>query len=244
MLPVRDNNPSGTIPFVTVGLIFVNIFVYLIEASHKDQELALFLFNFGFVPAKLTYFIKSGDGMIFNGIIPTFSSMFLHGGLAHLVSNMWYLWIFGDNVEYHFGHVKFLLFYILSGFAATFTHFLLEPYASVPAIGASGAISGVLGAYFLCFPKARVLTFLPVPVLRSFRGLISTAEVPGFLFLGFWFVLQLYNSGLFPLIEGPSSSGVAYWAHIGGFVGGMIFLFILPKNKKFKPVMARVKDAT
>ncbi len=216
MIPLRDTIPSQTFPIINITLIVVNVLIFLLTQFLPDDQHRLFLSNFGVVPARMTYAF-GGEGATPLAVVPLFTSMFLHAGWFHLIFNMLYLWIFGDNVEDAMGHFRYLVFYVLCGLAATATHIFFSPLSEVPVVGASGAIAGVLGAYFLLYPRSRVLTLVP---LLFFFSLI---ELPAFVFLGFWFVIQ-FLSGLFS-IGAPSAGGVAWWAHVGGFASGAVLVF-------------------
>ncbi|MBU2992670.1 rhomboid family intramembrane serine protease [Octadecabacter sp. 1_MG-2023] len=205
MLPIRDHNPSERTPYVTYALIAINIAVFawqygvLTNVSSSNQ----FLIDYAFWPV----LFESGDG--YTGM---FTHMFLHGGLMHIAGNMLFLWIFGDNMEEEFGHVPFLIFYIASGLAAAYLQYLPNTGSQIPMVGASGAIAGVMGGYLLLFPKARVdIFFFFVIFFRIF-------SLPSFVVLGVWMALQVFN-GLGSDLNG---GGTAYWAHVGGFIAGMV----------------------
>lgn len=228
MIPIKDDIPSRTFPIVNISLIIINIFFFLVEVSMGERLAALFN-NFGVVPAKFlaSYYVVQ-DRVVYVGlterVIPLFTSMFLHGGWFHLFGNMLYLWIFGDNVEDRMGHLRYLLFYILCGLSANITHILFTPVSTIPSVGASGAIAGVLGAYLLLYPTARVV------VLVVLFFWIDFIALPAVIVLGFWFVVQFF-SGLASIgVQSASSGGVAWWAHIGGFVTGMALLFVFKKR--------------
>ncbi len=213
MIPLRDDNPRRTFPFVTYLLVAANVLAFFWELS-LGQQLDRALFNIAFIPAR--YWLPGNWVFDLSTIV---ISMFLHGGLMHIGSNMLYLWIFGDNVEDRLGHFRYLLFYLLCGFLATFAHAVFSPASSIPAIGASGAIAGVLGAYLILYPHARVMTLLPIFFF------ITVRELPAILLLGFWFVLQLFSGvGSLGVRDAQDVGGVAYFAHIGGFVAGMLFI--------------------
>jgi membrane associated rhomboid family serine protease len=210
MFPLRDTIRSRTVPYVNYGIIALNVLVFLFEASMGQSGFNRLLLQFGLTPSRLT---------LANPIsyITLVSSVFLHGSWFHLISNMWTLFIFGDNVEDRLGHAGYLVFYLTVGVVAGLSHSLLVSGSQVPTVGASGAIAGVLGAYFLLFPHGRVLTFIPLFILPWL------IEIPAFIYLGFWFVSQL-SSGLLSLGHlgtGGSFSGIAWWAHIGGFLAGL-----------------------
>jgi membrane associated rhomboid family serine protease len=203
MFPIRDHNPSGRRPLVTYALILANVVVFLsYYPLMNGQQLNAFVYDWGMVPR----FLSQGAG--WHGLI---SHMFLHGGWMHLLGNMLFLFIFGDNVEDELGHVKFGLFYLLCGLAAAMLQFLADPMSSVPMIGASGAIAGVMGGYLLFFPRAKV------DVLFIFIIFFRVFAIPAWIVLGVWFGVQLVNGA-----AGPAGAGVAYLAHIGGFVAGVL----------------------
>ncbi|CUS98546.1 rhomboid family intramembrane serine protease [Candidatus Kryptobacter tengchongensis] len=226
MIPLKDTIPSQRYPIVTVTLIILNVFTFLFELS-LGEDLSGFFDLFGVVPA--TYFELKESGAPFWLIYyPFLTSMFLHGGWMHLIGNMIYLWVFGDNVEDRMGHLRFFVFYILCGVFASFAHVYTNPHSEVPAVGASGAISGVLGAYFLLFPHSRVITLIPI---FFFFDLI---EVSAFVFLGLWFLIQFFN-GVASLGAATyaTSGGVAWWAHIGGFVAGFLLSFAFIRRGRY-----------
>ncbi|MCI0706288.1 MAG: rhomboid family intramembrane serine protease [Ignavibacteriae bacterium] len=213
MIPLKDKNPTHRVPVVNISIIVLNVVAFLYELS-LGPELESFFYVYGVVPNTVS---TAFSEMSLNGgvLISLFSSMFLHGGFLHLGGNMLYLWVFGDNVEDKLGHGRYALFYILCGLGATVAHIVISPNSPIPTVGASGAISGVLGAYLLMFPRARVVTVIPIFFF------LQVAELPALVVLGLWFVLQFFN-GLASL--GPETAGmggVAWWAHIGGFVAGL-----------------------
>ncbi|MBV9463129.1 MAG: rhomboid family intramembrane serine protease [Verrucomicrobiae bacterium] len=203
MIPLRDDNPTRTFPGVTILLIAVNVLVFFYQSALPEARLEHFLASFTMVPAEVT-------GSAPGAYRSIFTSMFLHANLMHLLGNMLFLWIFGNNVEDILGHLPYLLFYLLCGIGADFAHILSSAHSQIPTLGASGAISGVLGAYILLFPRAQVLTFL-------FYRLIY---VPAWVFLGVWFIGQVLAGGM----GGGESGGVAVWAHVGGFIVGAVLL--------------------
>jgi membrane associated rhomboid family serine protease len=216
MIPLRDENPTATTPYVTVGLIIINCLVFLYELFLGPYQTQFFL-HFGVIPRELTNMTRlyaQTEASPVPVFLTPFTSMFIHGGIAHLVGNMLYLWIFGNNVEDAIGHAPFLVFYLFCGLTASLTHILTNINSNVPMVGASGAIAGVLGAYFLLFPKARVITLV---ILFFFIRLV---RIPAMFLLGFWFLLQLLNAG-------ASTGNVAWFAHIGGFLTGLITVRIL-----------------
>ncbi len=219
MIPLRDDNPSTTRPVVTWLLILANVLVFAFMLTLRSETaLNRFILAYGAIPGELTG--RIGNAPV--GEYPTLiTSMFLHGGWLHLIFNMLYLWIFGDNVEDLMGHGGFLVFYVLTGLAAGWTQILLSPASSVPLIGASGAISGVLGAYLVLFPRARILSLVPFGI---FSRLVA---VPAYFFLPLWFVIQLF-SGFGSL--GGEGGGVAFWAHVGGFVAGAVLVLVFARR--------------
>jgi membrane associated rhomboid family serine protease len=221
VIPLRDHNPTRTFPFITIALIVANIAVFLYQVSlmlHGERALTQFIYHMAMFPAEVAHDFGPEAAR------SVFTSMFLHGGLLHIAGNMLYLWVFGNNVEDAMGHFRFLVFYLLCGVAAAAGHVIVSPNSNVPTMGASGAIAGVLGAYLLLHPRARVDTWIPVWWL-----LFTTVEVPAFFFLVLWFVMQLVN-GLPSLMFDPAHGGVAWWAHIGGFVAGFILIPIFKRR--------------
>lgn len=215
MIPLRDRNPTRRVPVVNIALIIANIAVYVWSVS-LGPEIERIYFQYGVVPSDVV--LAFAQYRYMDAVLPFFTSMFLHGGLLHLGGNMLYLWIFGDNIEDRLGHARYAWFYVVCGLAAGLSHLGLDPGSDVPTVGASGAISGVLGAYLVLFPRARVLTVIPVFFF------LQIAELSAIFVLGFWFVMQFLN-GLVSLgygIEG--SGGVAWWAHVGGFVAGVVLI--------------------
>src|SRR3989339_1236013 len=202
MFPYKDDTPTQTFPFVTIGIIAINVLAYLWEILSPVGERYI-IDNYGAIPSGLLSFEKT---QALHPIATVFSSMFLHGGLLHVGGNMLYLWIFGDNIEDRLGHFRFFVFYLLSGLIASLTHIIMLPDSTLPMIGASGAIAGVLGAYFLLYPRAHVLT------LVFFFFFVDIVKIPALVFLGLWFIFQLLSSG--------AGGGIAWYAHIGGFGAG------------------------
>ena len=221
MIPLRDNIPSQRAPIVTVGIIIVNVLVFLNQLTLPPRAAARFVYAYGLIPLE----ISSGD-LLVSHPVPIYAtiltSMFVHGGLFHIAGNMLYLWIFGDNVEDRMGRRRFVIFYLLSGLAAAAAQILSNPFSRVPMVGASGAISGVLGAYLLLFPHARVVTLI------FFGWFIRLVEIPALVVLGFWIVVQVLN-GLLTL--GVQAGGVAWFAHIGGFVAGLVM--VIPLRRRY-----------
>lgn len=217
MIPLRDNVPNETTPFVNYALIGINALAFLYQLTLGDAELARFLHDYGVVPADYLHLGRFGDPILTGAVSPLLTSMFLHGGWMHILGNMLFLWVFGDNVEDRFGHVRYLGLYLLFGLTASVAHIAFSMGSEIPTIGASGAVSGVLGAYLVFYPAARVKALLPLGFIMFYR------ELPAMLFLGLWFGLQLF-SGVMSLGAG-AAGGVAWWAHIGGFVIGATTAF-------------------
>jgi len=222
MIPLKDTVPSNTIPVVNYLLIGLNAAVFLFELS-LGRHLDAFILHYGLVPARFTDLLQS-EGLHLAAFVPVFVSMFLHGGWLHLLGNMLFLYIFGDNVEDRFGHFRYLVFYLVAGVAAAATQVYFNPASEVPMVGASGAIAGVLGAYVFLFPTARVVTLIPIFFF------FQVVELPAYLFLGIWFVLQIV-SGLLSLGIGGDAGGVAWWAHVGGFAAGAVLFPFLRKAR-------------
>lgn len=228
MFPIKDNNPSQTFPFVNWLIIIANIAAFVYEVK-LGENAAAFIDEFALTPSKIP---AINFDTLFSPQITIYSTFltntFLHGGIGHILGNMWTLFIFGDNVEDRMGHFRYLLFYLLSGVIASFTHFYLYQDSTVPALGASGAISAVMGAYMFLFPKAKIIFFIPI-----FFIIPLFIPIPAFIYLAFWFVGQFYN-GTLTYYMGESSTGIAFWAHIGGFVSGAILFSFFLKSKKRK----------
>ncbi len=221
MIPIADESPRGFIPFVNYIFLAVNIFVYFFLQPSDIHAVELFFMRFGLIPAEFT------NGATFlKGVINIFTSMFLHGGFWHLAGNMLYLWIFGDNIEYTVGHGRYFVFYICVGIGAALLQVIMSPSSTVPMVGASGAISGVLGAYLLKFPRNRI------SVLFFIFFFIKIIQVPAILVLSLWFLFQVYNS-FFSLIPGSAGGGVAYFAHIGGFLAGLFLIKLFERRQKY-----------
>lgn len=219
MLPLYDTVRTRKFPLINVLLIAANVLVFLYELRLGPSALESFIFTWGLVPARLT-----SDPT--HAWITIFTAMFLHGGWFHVLSNMWFLHIFGDNVEARMGGIRYLIFYLLSGVAAVLLQTYIQPASQVPMIGASGAIAGVLGAYLVSFPRSRIASL--VPILFIF----TIVEVPAAIFLIFWFITQVY-SGLFAM-QGASASGIAWWAHIGGFIFGLIMVVFFARRPVYQ----------
>jgi len=214
VFPLQDNIPSRRPPIVTVLIIALNCFIFCAELSLPRQALERAIFFLGIVPRRFTGGDWGSDLCVTaNSLWPFITSMFLHGGWMHIISNMWVLWIFGDNVEDRMGHVRFLIFYLLCGVCAGVLHVFFNPNSMTATIGASGAIAGVLGAYFFLFPSAQIIVFFPLLFWPIFFVL------PAFVYLSIWFFMQ-FLSGSLSLVSGSAVGYVAWWAHVGGFVTG------------------------
>ena len=213
MIPIRDTTPSKTVPVVNNTIIGINVVFFLVQMAQGPAQ-NQFVYLYGLVPAKFTVPQVSVYFSFGQNILSLFTFMFLHGGFMHLIGNMWSLYIFGDNVEERLGPARYIAFYLLCGLASGMSHLLLNARSNIPTIGASGAIAGVMGAYFILYPRSRILTLIPIIIIPWF------VEIPAFFFLGIWFVLQFINAA------GSSghAGGIAWWAHIGGFVFGILFL--------------------
>jgi membrane associated rhomboid family serine protease len=215
MIPLRDSQPSYSTPYVTIGLIVVNVLVFLYTVALDPFSRNHFIMEYGMIPARL-----QGLDLL--------TSMFLHGGWLHLIGNMWFLWVFGDNIEDTLGHGKYLLFYLLCGAAASMGHFVLSMESRVPTVGASGAIAGVMGAYLVKFPHSRIVTLVFLFVF------MTTVEVPAVLILLYWFVIQLF-SGVGSIAHSQlSEGGVAWFAHVGGFLAGMALILLMARGERYR----------
>ena len=228
MIPLRDSIPSIRRPTLGYTIIILNVLIFFVEMSMGPQ-LEEFIHIFGFVPRNFLLYL--GQGNLAGSLIPIFTSMFLHGGWLHLIANMWTLYIFGDNVEDSLGHVKFLILYLVSGAVGCLAQLLSAPSSTVPMVGASGAIAGVMGAYFSLFPSARILTLIPILFF-------VVIEVPAYFFLGLWFLLQFF-SGTFSILGAKTHVGVAFWAHVGGFLAGYLVLRLLAPGRARSPFKTR-----
>ncbi len=223
MFPLQDILPRRRSPFVTWTIIAINVFFFFIEISLPQEALRAIIFKYGVVPARYTDPHWPEHAISY---WPFITNMFLHGGWMHLIGNMWTLWIFGDNVEDTLGHFRYLIFYFLCGITASITHVIFSHSTTVPAIGASGAIAGVMGAYFLLFPHSRIIAFIPIFFFPWF------IEVPAVFYFGFWFLSQLLSGTITNIVAPRMGGGIAWWAHIGGFIAGMILVPILKGRRR------------
>jgi membrane associated rhomboid family serine protease len=225
MIPLKDTIPRIGFSFITWTLILLNAIIFVFEISIPKDSLQQLFYFFGLVPARYTYpkwaFIH---GLSPDNYLPFLTNMFLHGGWLHIIGNMWFLHLFGSTVEDRMGHLRFLSFYLLSGITANLIFFMFDPHSAIPEFGASGAIAGIMGAYIVMFPKAQILTLIPILFIPFFLNL------PAFFYLGFWFLIQVF-SGTLSFASHSAGGGVAWWAHVGGFVTGIVLLPFF-KNRK------------
>jgi len=213
VIPLRDVIPSRTTPYITITIIGLNALAWFYELALPGNLLPLFLQFYGVVPANF-----HASSLV--------TSMFLHGSWSHVLGNMWYLWIFGDNVEDRVGHGRFIIFYLLCGFAAAIGQTVMDPDSTLPMIGASGAIAGVMGAYFVLYPKSRVLTLIPLIIFWE------VIEIPATFLLGFWFLMQLFSAGAIAVTANSAGGGVAFMAHVAGFICGVGGIFVFRQRQR------------
>jgi rhomboid family protein len=229
MIPIRDDTPRFSTPYITYFIIALNTVVFLLELSvgaQSHRALNGLIYQFGVVPVHFERALAGASSFSLPALSLTIlTSMFLHGGWLHIIGNMWFLWIFGDNIEDYIGHFPYLLFYLVSGFVAAVSQILLNVGSQVPIIGASGAIAGVMGAYFVLYPRARVLTLVPLIIFFTFWWL------PAWIFLGVWFVFQFLSGTATSIADTSHSGGVAFWAHVGGFVTGIVLIKLMPERR-------------
>ncbi len=241
MLPLKDDAPRITTPYITWFLLVANVLVFLFELTIRGSgNLNQFMMQFGIVPAKINVMLTHGGTVPYSLVyklglrhvswadvlLPILTSMFLHGGWWHVISNMWALWIFGDNVEDHLGHGLYLLFYLLSGIAGALVHVIFNINSTLPTVGASGAIAGVMGAYFVLFPSARVLTLVPFIF-------VFFVWLPAWIFVGYWFIVQFLSGAAMAIAAtSQNDSGVAVWAHVGGFLAGIALIKLFPSRPR------------
>ena len=228
MLPLRDDQPRYSTPWVNYFLIGINLAIFFFEASLNRRGLNQLIGTFGVVPSHLTALLSGSTRYPLPVVaVPFFTSLFLHGSWMHVIGNMWFLFIFGDNVEDYLGHFKYLIFYLLTGVIAMGTHVVMNMHSTAPAVGASGAIAGVLGAYFVLYPKARVLTWFPP---------IFFFHVSAWIILGYWFLLNFLSGTATELaLQRPTMGGVAFWAHVGGFVAGALLVKVIGERRMRYP---------
>jgi membrane associated rhomboid family serine protease len=226
MIPLRDDAPRYTTPYVTYFLIVFNLLIFLFAETLTPRLYRAFNSQFGFVPVRVGAWL---DGAVpaESALIPALTSMFLHSGWLHLIFNMWFLYIFGDNVEDRLGHFRFVMFYLAAGLGGNLLHYVFNSGSSLPTVGASGAIAGVMGAYFLLFPSARVLTLIPLFLIWPILWL------PAWVYLGYWFVGQFISGAASTMTAHVQGGGVAFWAHVGGFVSGIGLIRLLPARRSY-----------
>ena len=226
MIPIRDTIPHRHFPLAVWALIAINAFMFLRELALPPEAAEQFIYLFGLVPARFTHAAWAARvGFPPLDYWPFLTTMFLHGGWLHIIGNMWFLYLFGDNVEDRMGPLRFLAFYLLCGLAAGIVHVVTNPASTVPAVGASGAIAGVMGAYIALFPRARIVAMFPIFFYPVFF------QVPAFVYLGFWFLMQFF-SGTLAIATQREVSGIAWWAHVGGFAAGILtfWIFLRPRE--------------
>jgi membrane associated rhomboid family serine protease len=225
MIPLRDENPTRTFPFVTILLMAVNaaVFIYQVWLGPAAEQ---FVLQLAAIPLEVTHFRNLPESTLLPPLLSVVTSMFLHGGFMHIAGNMLFLWIFGNNIEDFLGHVRFIIFYLACGLAAAGLQIVLTPSSTIPMVGASGAISGIMGAYLLLYPKARIVTLV-------FLGFfIRIVRIPAYFFLVFWFLLQLVNA--FFIVGAAEGGGVAFFAHIGGFVAGLVLVRLMEPKRRLR----------
>jgi len=221
MIPLKDENPKKNLPFINFLFIISNIFVFIYQPS-SEQLLQAFYNSYGLIPNNFTNIFQGETPQLLAILQSLITSLFVHGGFMHLAGNMLFLWVFGDNIEYAIGHINYFFFYIFCGVIAAFTQVFIEPDSVIPLIGASGAISGILGAYIIKFPKNKVTTLFIIIIF------IKIVKIRAVYLLGIWFLFQIFQ-GYFSLGQ-ESMGGVAWFAHIGGFISGIILVNILKKR--------------
>jgi len=224
MIPLRTDQPRFSTAFVTGFLIAVNLLIYFAEFSLSPRAEMQLVYQFGLIPAHVIALLSGGRQMeLAAALVPVVTSMFLHASWMHVIGNMWFLWIFGGAIEDHLGHLQFLAFYLFSGVAAALLQVILSPESRVPTVGASGAIAGVLGAFFLLYPKSRVLTWFP-PIFLFY--------LPAWVMLGYWFVLQFIGGAVTATTQASQMGGIAFWAHVGGFIAGILLVKVFPERPR------------
>jgi membrane associated rhomboid family serine protease len=217
MIPLKDNNPISSFPIITILIITVNCIIFFYQSSLSPIVGEIFIFKGGAIPYEIVHFTDIGPKALLTPPLTLLTAIFIHGSFVHLAGNMLYLWIFGNNIEDSIGHVRFIIFYILAGVLASFFHILTNIHSTIPMVGASGAIAGILGAYFILHPRAEILTLI------FFFFFIHVVRIPAVIFLGLWFLFQILSS--------HGGGGVAWYAHIGGFITGVIMIFLFRKKR-------------
>lgn len=224
MIPLYDDVPRTSFPLVTVALIVINCFVFFQEVSLNPDARDRMIHKYSLIPVRTVAFLEGQPVSPVPAIAPLITSMFLHGGWLHLIGNMWFLWIFGDNVEDRVGHVRYVLLYLVSGMAGAILQLLMSADSTVPNLGASGAIAGVMGAYLITFPGARIRTLVPLIIF------FTTFDIPAYLVLLYWIALQFFNG--FASIGAQDQGGVAFFAHVGGFLAGIPLMLLLRRPRR------------
>src|ERR1700689_1801790 len=226
MIPIRDDTPRFSTPYITYFIIALNAVVFLFELSvgaQSHRALNGLMYQFGVVPIRFERVFAGASSASLPALsITILTSMFLHASWLHIIGNMWFLWIFGDNIEDYLGHFSYLLFYLVCGFAAAVTHILLNAGSRLPSVGASGAIAGVMGAYFVLYPKARVMMWFP-PIFFFY--------LPAWLVLGYWFLTQFLSGAATSIAGSGATGGIAVWAHVGGFEAGIVLIKLMPERR-------------
>jgi membrane associated rhomboid family serine protease len=225
MIPLRDETPRFSVPYVTYFIIALNTMIFLYEwllGMQSHGALNALVSEFGVVPRHITLALSGSPHFnLTSALLPILTSMFLHASWLHIIGNMWVLWIFGDNIEDYLGHFSYLVFYLVSGVAAAVAHILLNASSNAPTVGASGAIAGVMGAYFVLYPRARVMVWFPP---------IFFFHLPAWLVLGYWFLVQFLSGAATSIAEPSQMGGIAFWAHVGGFVSGILLIKLMPER--------------
>ena len=228
MIPLWDDVPRTRWPILTLILIAVNCLVFLQELAAPPAVRDQMIMTFSLIPARSTAFVSGHPVGFSGGILPLFTSMFLHGGWMHLIGNMWFLWLFGDNVEDRVGHGRYLLLYLVGGLAGALAHWFFNLNSTVPTVGASGAIAAVMGAYLITFPGARIRTVVPVFIF------LTWFDLPAFIILIYWLLLQLLSGVASVAVADPMQGGIAFFAHVGGFVAGIPLMILLRPRRRYK----------
>jgi membrane associated rhomboid family serine protease len=224
MIPLKDMTPRQSVPFATLLLIAINVFVFIHQIALPPAAMDAFIKTYGLIPAKISLALAGQHYTMEQALFPLFTCMFLHGGILHILGNMWFLWIFGGNVEDRFGSLPYLAFYLVCGIGSGISQVLFSWGSHIPSIGASGAISGVLGAYIVFFPQSRILTLVPLFII------FFLWRIPAIIFIGLWFAMQ-FLSGVSSLGQ-ANVGGVAWWAHVGGFLLGMLIAGLANPSKR------------
>lgn len=215
MFPLSDSIKAQGFPFINVTIILATVYLFFQQITASDFE--AFIYQYALIPSQI-------DFSNYTTLTPFITSIFLHGGILHIVSNMWFLWVFGDNVEGYLGKLTYPVVYLLSGIAGGLAQYFISPNSEIPMLGASGAVAGILGAYYVLFPRSKIKTLVP------FFGFVSIVELGAPFMLGYWFILQLFSGAVSLPFSGSEMGGVAFWAHVGGFVTGVLFANLLKKN--------------